>query len=106
MVSSSIDLLESRPLSDDERALFTAWETNHTPPRIVTDLNDFVHNFISRYEYDIWGPDIDWNLFVIAGGSVLSSLIVEVPLNQGSDVDLFFVEENPWLFGRAVVRHQ
>ena len=104
MFSLSLDFLESRSLCDDERLLFTTWKTNIAPPQIVKDLNQFLRNFISRYEYDIWGPDIDWNLFLVAGGSIVSSLMVQVPKNQGSDVDLFFLEESPWLFGRAVVR--
>jgi hypothetical protein len=105
MFSLLLDPLESRPLSDDERVLFTAWETNTTQPQIVKDLNQFLRNFFSRYEYDIWGPDIDWNLFVVAGDSILSSLMIQVPKKQASDVDLLFLEESPWLFGRAVVRY-
>lgn len=41
---------------------------------------------------------------MIAGGSILSSLLVQPPLKNGSDIDLFFLKENPRLFERAVVR--
>jgi hypothetical protein len=43
-------------------------------------------------------------LFVIAGGSVVSSLLVHAPVLDASDVDLFFLKEDPQLFQRAVVR--
>jgi len=51
----------------------------------------------------MWKNYIDWNLFIIAGGSVLSSLLSELPLRNGSDVDLFFLKGNSKLFKRAVV---
>lgn len=99
-----VDLLQQRSLSDDERALFTVWQTNSVAPYFVTNFKQFLHNYSSRYEYDIWGTDIDWNLFVIAGGSVISSLLVNTSADQASDVDLFFIEGDANLFYRAVVR--
>jgi hypothetical protein len=68
------------------------------------NFTQFLLNFTSRYEYDIWGVDVDWNLFIIAGGSVIRSLLAEAPLEKGSDVDLFFLKQNSELFKRAVVR--
>ena len=99
-----VDLLERRSLSDDERALFTVWQTNYVAPYFVADLKQFLYNYSCRYEYDIWGSDIDWSLFVIAGGSVISSLLVKTSADQGSDIDLFFIEGDANLFQRAVVR--
>ncbi len=63
-----------------------------------------MQNLISRYEYDIWESYIDWNLFVIAGGSVISSLLVNVYIDNSSDIDLFFLKENYGSFEKAVVR--
>ena len=68
------------------------------------NFQQFLLNFTARYEYDVWGTDVDWNLFVVAGGSVVLSLLTEPLLEKGSDVDLFFLKENAQLFKRAVVR--
>ena len=98
-----IDLLQSRPLCVDECTLFKIWGKNKYVPQIVTTFHQFIHNFNLRYEYDIWGSDIDWNSFVVAGGSVISSLLVKRSTEHTSDVDLFFLKEDIWLFKRAVV---
>lgn len=77
---------------------------NHQlPPKIVNNYKEFLDNFIRRFEYDIWGSDVDWDLFIVAGGSVLSSLLAECPNSSGSDIDLFFIKENAQVFQRAVV---
>ncbi|CAF3862726.1 unnamed protein product, partial [Rotaria sp. Silwood1] len=101
-LSQSRDLLQSRPLSVDECALFTIFGKNRVTPEIVTNLTQFLRNFTCRYEYDVWGNCIDWNLFVIAGGSIVSSLLVQPSTKKGSDVDLFFIKENSQPFERAV----
>lgn len=90
-------------MSDHEREFFTVWKTNSEAPNIVTSIEQFIWNYSCRYEYHIWGADVDWNLFVIAGGSVISSLLVEMRENEGSDVDLFFMEGDSHLFLNAVV---
>jgi hypothetical protein len=79
-------------------------EKNKTPANIVNTFTEFVGNFTSRYEYDIWGTYIDWDSFVIAGGSIVLSLLVRQVTTTGSDVDLFFLKEDAALFERAVVR--
>ena len=38
MLHLRVDLLERRSLSDDERALFTVWQTNSVAPYFVADL--------------------------------------------------------------------
>ena len=68
------------------------------------NFKDFIENFNRRYEYDEWKNYIDWDLFVIAGGSVLLSLIHEALEEKTSDIDLFFLKENQQPFKRAVVR--
>jgi hypothetical protein len=93
-------------LSIDEHTLFTIFGNNQTPPNIVDNLIEFVENFKNRYEYDIWGTYVDWDLFVIAGGSIVSSLLVQPPTENGSDVDLFFLKQDSQLFQIAVVRLQ
>ncbi|CAF1287202.1 unnamed protein product [Rotaria sordida] len=101
---SENNLLEPRLLNNEELMLFKIWGNNRTPPNIVTNLNQFIENLTSRYEYDLWGPYINWDTFVIAGGSVISSLLVE-PLTEKntSDIDLFFLQQNSRLFKTAVV---
>ncbi len=91
-------------MSVDECHLFAIMGNNQTPPNIVNNLTQFIENYTCRYEYADWKMYVDWELFVIAGGSVLSSLLVQSPTRNGSDVDLFFLKENPRLFERAVVR--
>ena len=70
----------------------------------VISEQPLIENFTDRYEFDHWKMDIDWDLFVIAGGSLLSSLLVQPPTKNGYDVDLFFLKENSRSFERAVVR--
>jgi hypothetical protein len=68
------------------------------------NFKQFLLNFTTRYEYNIWGIDVDWNLFIIAGGSVIRSSLTEASLEKESDVDLFFLKQNCEVFNRAVVR--
>ncbi|CAF1368428.1 unnamed protein product [Rotaria magnacalcarata] len=95
-------LLQPRSLSVDECTLFKTWGNNEFIPQIVKTFDQFTQNFIFRYEYDIWGGDIDWDSFIIAGGSIISCLIVQPSVGNTSDIDLFFLKQNPWLFKRAV----
>ncbi|CAF1450442.1 unnamed protein product [Adineta steineri] len=62
-------LLQSRSLSIDELALFKILGKNCSQPQIVINFAQFLGNFIDRYEYDIWTDAINWDLFVVAGGS-------------------------------------
>ncbi|CAF1159207.1 unnamed protein product [Rotaria sordida] len=78
------DLLQSRSLCVDERALFTIWGKNRTSPHIVINFTQFLQNF------------------TFAGGSVVLSLLMQAAAEKGSDVDLFFLKENPKMFRRAV----
>jgi predicted nucleotidyltransferase len=78
---------------------------NNVSPQVVMHLEEFVQNFNARYHYEVWQSDIDWNSFVIAGGSVLLSLLKETSLEKESDVDLFFMKNNSKLFQQAVVRN-
>jgi hypothetical protein len=66
-------VLELRELSVDEHHLFKVWGNNCAPPPIVMNFGQFLINFTDRYEYDIW------DLFAIAGGSVVLSLLAEAP---------------------------
>lgn len=93
-------------MSIHECTLFNIFGNNQTTPEIVKNFVQFLQNFTSRYQYDVWGMYVDWNLFIIAGGSVISSLLVQPPTGNESDVDLFFLKENPRLFETAVVRLQ
>ncbi|CAF1459703.1 unnamed protein product [Adineta steineri] len=96
------DLLQPRPLSVEEFTFFKILGNNQKIPEIVNNLNHFIQNFTYRYEYDVWGQYVDWNSFIIAGGSVVSSLLVHHLTRNGSDIDLFFLKENPQLFINAV----
>ncbi|CAF1475053.1 unnamed protein product [Adineta steineri] len=95
-------LLQSRSLSIDELALFKVLGKNCSQPQIVTNFAQFLRNFIDRYEYDFWTDAINWDLFVVAGGSVVLSMLAQAPQEKGSDVDLFFVKQNSQLFKEAV----
>ncbi|CAF4108146.1 unnamed protein product [Adineta steineri] len=97
-------LLQSRSLSIDELALFKVLGKNCSQPQIVTNFGQFLRNFIDRYEYDIWTDAINWDLFLVAGGSVILSMLTQAPQEKGSDVDLFFLKQNSQLFKEAVVR--
>jgi hypothetical protein len=68
------------------------------------EFEQFQENFNARYQYEVWKNDIDWNSFVIAGGSVTLSLLKQTSLEKGSDVDLFFLKNDSKLFKEAVVR--
>lgn len=98
-----IDLLEPRDLTIDEHLFFNVMGNNQRPPKIVNNYGEFLHNLIRRFEYDVWGSDVDWNLFIVAGGAVISSLFVEYPNGSQSDIDLFFLHEDMQTFERAVV---
>ncbi|CAF3768088.1 unnamed protein product [Rotaria sp. Silwood1] len=87
---------------NEELMLFKIWGNNRTSPNIVTNLNQFIENLTCRYEYDIWGPYINWDTFIIAGGSVISSLLAEPLTKNTSDIDLFFLQQNSRLFKTAV----
>ncbi|CAF3928757.1 unnamed protein product [Adineta steineri] len=95
-------LLQSRSLSIDELALFKILGKNCSQPQIVINFAQFLRNFIDRYEYDIWTDAINWDLFVVAGGSVILSMLAQAPQEKGSDVDLFFLKQNSQLFKEAV----
>ncbi|CAF4103243.1 unnamed protein product, partial [Adineta steineri] len=95
-------LLEPRPLSVEEYTFFKIFGNNQKIPEIDNNLNHFIQNFTCRYEYDVWGQYVDWNSFIIAGGSVVSSLLVHHSTRNGSDIDLFFLKENLQLFKNAV----
>ncbi|CAF1239886.1 unnamed protein product [Rotaria sp. Silwood1] len=99
---SENNLLEPRLLKNEELMLFKIWGNNRTSPNIVTNLNQFIENLTCRYEYDIWGPYINWDTFIIAGGSVISSLLAEPLTKNTSDIDLFFLQQNSRLFKTAV----
>ncbi|CAF3664266.1 unnamed protein product [Rotaria socialis] len=45
---------------------------------------------------------MDWDLFIVAGGSVVSSLLVQPSTANSSDIDLFFLKQNPLLFKKAI----
>ena len=97
-------MLQPRLLSEEECELFTNFGNNKSTPQIVNSFVHFLENFISLYEYDIWGHYVNWDLFVIGGGSVICSLLMQpIPIN-GSDVDLFFLKQGVYLFREAAVR--
>ncbi|UJR13047.1 hypothetical protein I4U23_000073 [Adineta vaga] len=96
------DLLEPRELTVEEHALFSVWGTNNVSPQLVMEFDEFRENCNARYQYEIWKNDIDWNSFVIAGGSVTLSLLKQTSLEKASDVDLFFLKSDPKLFKEAV----
>lgn len=104
IISKLIDLLQRRQLSEEESTLFKSWGNNQSAPLIVTSVDKFIENLTNRYEYDIWGSCVDWDLFIIAGGSILLSLFVQPLAANASDIDLFFLKEHPRLFKDAVVR--
>ncbi|CAF2917643.1 unnamed protein product [Rotaria sp. Silwood2] len=72
--------------------LFKIWGSNQNIPNILINLNQFIENVTCRYEYDTWRPYIDWDIFVIAGGSIFSSLLVEPVTKNTSDIDLLFLK--------------
>ena len=85
-----VDLLQERTLTIEESEFFNIWGNNHTIPKLVVKREEFFRNLICRYEYDVWERFIDWNLFIMAGGSVVSSLLINATINDVSDIDLFF----------------
>lgn len=87
----------------EELLLFTVLGNNQLVPKVVKNYQEFVNNLIFRFEYDVWGADVDWDSFIIAGGAILSSLLVEGSNDSGSDIDLFFIKGNAQLFQTAVV---
>ncbi|CAF2714353.1 unnamed protein product [Rotaria sp. Silwood2] len=94
-------LLEPRILTNEESILFKIWDSNQNISNIVINLNQFIENLTCRYEYDTWRPYIDWDIFVIAGGSIFSSLLVEPVTKNTSDIDLLFLKQNSRLFKTA-----
>ncbi len=96
--------MRRRTLSNDERLLFTVFEANQQMPNIVNNFHQFIENFISRFHYNVWHEDIDWSLFIVAGGSVILSLLFEQPTKNSSDIDLFFLKNDVILFEDSVVR--
>ncbi|CAF3352705.1 unnamed protein product [Rotaria sp. Silwood2] len=78
-----------------------ATNLNQNISNIVINLNQFIENLTCRYEYDTWRPYIDWDIFVIAGGSIFSSLLVEPVTKNTSDIDLLFLKQNSRLFKTA-----
>lgn len=73
-------------------------------PKIVSTFVQFVQNFSRRYEYDVWGTCVDWDTFVVAGGSIVCSLLAHCPIIKSSDIDLFYLKENVQTFMSSVVR--
>ncbi|CAM4971320.1 unnamed protein product [Rotaria socialis] len=96
------NLIEWRPLSLEENGLFKVLGTNQSAPSIVSNFNQFLENFVSKYDYDLWKDLINWNLFIVAGGSFVSSLLVDHQKENTSDIDLFFLKEETHLFKKAV----
>ncbi|CAF3625967.1 unnamed protein product [Rotaria socialis] len=96
------NLIEWRPLSLEENGLFKVLGTNQSAPSIVSNFNQFLENFVSKYDYDLWKDLIDWNLFIVAGGSIVSSLLADHQKENTSDIDLFFFKEETHLFKKAV----
>ncbi|CAF1364317.1 unnamed protein product [Rotaria magnacalcarata] len=95
-------LLEPRTLCDEEYALFKTFGYNQSKPDIVNNFDQFLQNFTSRYDYHTWSTYIDWNLFIIAGGSVVLSLLARPLFQNTSDIDLFFLKESEHLFKISV----
>ncbi|CAF3420621.1 unnamed protein product [Rotaria socialis] len=97
-------LLEPRTLCDEEYALFKTFGYNQSKPDIVNNFDQFLENFTSQYDYHTWSNYIDWNLFIIAGGSVVLSLLARPLFQNTSEIDLFFLKESEHLFKISVAR--
>ncbi|CAF0825424.1 unnamed protein product [Adineta steineri] len=62
-----------------------------TPPPIVTTFQEFYYNLTQRFSFYKIAPFIDFNLFSLLGGSVLMSILRDVPETMTSDLDFFYV---------------
>ncbi|CAF3640616.1 unnamed protein product [Rotaria socialis] len=64
-----------------------------TPPKIVRTFQEFKDNLINRFSFDKISSFIDFNQFILAGGSVLMSLLQNAASCIASDLDLFYIGE-------------
>ncbi|CAF1496933.1 unnamed protein product [Adineta steineri] len=62
----------------------------------------FVWKFANLWPTEPAIECINWDLFVVAGGSVVLSMLAQAPQEKGSDVDLFFLKQNSQVFKEAV----
>ncbi|CAF4765169.1 unnamed protein product, partial [Rotaria sp. Silwood1] len=69
---------------------------NHapTPPELVETLEDFKNNLINRFRFDKISPFIDFNHFVLAGGSVLMCFLRNTSQFINSDLDFFYIGQD------------
>ncbi|CAF1058847.1 unnamed protein product [Adineta steineri] len=65
-----------------------------TPPQIVTAFQDFHYNLTQRFSFNKIAPFINFNLFSLLGGSVLMSILHDVPETMTSDLDFFYVSHS------------
>ncbi|CAF4070262.1 unnamed protein product, partial [Rotaria magnacalcarata] len=64
-----------------------------TPPKIVRTFQEFKDNLINRFSFDKISSFIDFNQFILAGGSVLMCLLQNAEQCITSDLDLFYIGE-------------
>ncbi|CAF2077943.1 unnamed protein product [Rotaria magnacalcarata] len=60
-----------------------------TPPEIVETIQEFNTNLINRFRFDKILPFIDFNHFLLAGGSVLMCFLRNNTQFINSDLDFF-----------------
>ncbi|CAF3348043.1 unnamed protein product [Rotaria sp. Silwood1] len=69
-------VLQPAALSHHEHKFFNLYENDlPTPAEIVKTFQDFQNNFRDRFGFDQISPFIDFNQFILAGGSVLMFLL-------------------------------
>eukprot|EP01084_Bolivina_argentea_P198056 339270_1 len=58
---------------------------------LINDLNQFKDELKSRFYYDKWKDNINWNHFILAGGSALKCILKNTFISNNSDhdIDLF-----------------
>ncbi|CAF1470017.1 unnamed protein product [Adineta steineri] len=58
-------------------------------PQIVSTFEQFYSNLIQRFQFDRIARFIDFNKFILAGGSILISMLLNVLQPISSDLDFF-----------------
>jgi hypothetical protein len=85
-------ILQHEHLSIYERDFFHLHgQISPSPPEIVSSIQQFYANLMYRFSFAQIAQCIDFNVFNLAGGSVLVGLLSQTTTNMSSDLDFFYV---------------
>jgi hypothetical protein len=88
-------VLQSDLISSHEEKFFRLFDqTPPVSPQIVRTLQDFKNNLINRFVFDKIHPFINFDEFILAGDSVLMSILHHAPCNMTADLDFFYVDHS------------